>query len=134
MNSTTHWFVKNKIIITNFVGDVTLDELKTNGMQVSQMLNQSDAPLVHLLTNETDLISLPISIKQLSESSPFMQHPQLGWVIMYGNEDRLAKFKAAIVTSIAKTRHRRFLTLEESLEFLVAMDKSLPTIEEMLGQ
>ena len=134
MKSTTRWLVENKIIITDFVGDVTLDELKSNAMMVAKLLDESTSPLVHLLTNETDLISLPISIKQLSESSPFMEHPRMGWMIMYGNEDRLSKFKAAIVTGITKTRHRRFLTLEESLEFLVSVDKSLPTVEEMLAE
>ena len=132
--STTRWFVKNKIIITDFIGDISLDDLKESGMKVMELLEQSDSPLVHLLTNETYLLSLPSSIKEISESSPFMQHPQMGWMIMYGSEDRLAKFKAAIVTGIVKTRHRRFLTLSESLDFLVAMDKSLPSIEEMINQ
>ncbi len=131
--SSTRWFVENKIIITDFIGDISLDDLKSSGMQVMQLLEQSDSPLVHLITNETDLLSLPSSIKEMSESSPFMKHPQMGWMIMYGSEDRLAKFKAAIVTGIVQTRHRRFLTLQESLEFLVAMDKSLPAVEEMMN-
>lgn len=126
------WYLQKKIIHADIIGKVSIDDVKLGSQTAIDMFNQSNAPLVHVLANESNLESLPISLNAFSEAATFMRHPQIGWLIMYGTDNRMSKFMSSMLSGIAKVRHRRFETLEQSLEFLTTVDTSLPPIEEML--
>lgn len=135
MSIEINWLVENKLIHAIASGDVSVEGLAYFSSTIVQYLDQSDAPLVHLIISEEQMESFPKSIKAVGEVAKFFRHEQLGWFIIYGNteRDRIAIFVASVVTGMAKIRHRRCETLEESLEFLTTVDTSLPSIEEILA-
>jgi len=126
------WLVENKIIIGKPEGDPSPEDLKQASETYHILLDSSDAPLVHVLVDESKLETLPVSISVLAEKLDFLKHPRLGWFILYGNEDAMKNFVSSMLTGINKVRHRRFLTLEDSLEFLVSVDSTLPSVENIL--
>jgi hypothetical protein len=126
------WLLENKVVQFNIRGDVTLEDLSQVSEAIEDFINQSDAPLIHVLHDERGMGSIPSSLKVLTESLGFLKHPRLGWFIIYGNNDRIKKFLSSMVMGIAKIRHRNFETLEESLDFLVTVDSTLPSIQNIL--
>lgn len=129
------WFVENQIIHVDAIGDIIPEDVMELSEKVVASIDASDSPLVHVIISEAQMDSLPRSIKVMKEITKFFGHERLGWFLIYGNtdRDRLAIFVASAVTSMARLRHRRFATLEESLEFLASVDSSLPTVEQMLS-
>ena len=134
MGIEMQWYVPQKIVHGDIIGDISLEDIQNSSRELQEMFAQSDSPLVHVLSNESQVGSLPISLNMLSEAADFMRHPQMGWMITYGTDNRMAKFMLSMISGIARVRHRRFATLEESLEFLVSVDTTLPTIEQMLDR
>jgi len=126
------WLVKNKVVQFNIQGDVTVEDLSDVSDRIQGLINESDAPLVHVLHDEQGMGTMPISLQVLTDALGFLKNPRLGWFIIYGNDDRIKKFISAMVMSVAKVRHRNFKTREETLNFLVSMDTTLPKVEEML--
>ncbi len=126
------WLIENKIILGKPEGDPSPEDLKQASETYQKLLDSSDAPLVHVLVDESKLETLPVSISVLAEKLDFLKHPRLGWFILYGNEDAMKNFVSSMLTGINKVRHRRFLTLEDSLEFLVSVDSTLPSVDEIL--
>lgn len=133
MGFDIEWFVHGRIIKANISGDIAIEDLKNGSDIALKMFEESDAPLVHVITNETDVGSLPVSLQLFSEAVEFMRHPRMGWMLMYPTANQLSKFLSGMVAGIAKVRYRRFESIEESLQFLVSVDTTLPSIEEMLG-
>ncbi len=126
------WLIENKIILGKPEGDPSPEDLKQASETYQILLDSSDAPLVHVLVDESKLETLPVSISVLAEKLDFLKHPRLGWFILYGNEDAMKNFVSSMLTGIHKVRHRRFLTLEDSLEFLVSVDSTLPSVEDII--
>jgi len=132
MVADIRWLVPHHIIYGKPTGKPTVDELKQASQEIAKLLDESGKPLVHLLIDESDLDGMPISLSTLTEAFAFMGHDRLGWMIIYGTDERVKKFISSMVTNITRVRHRRFDTRQEALEFLVTMDSSLPTVEAML--
>lgn len=131
MVADIRWLVPQHIIHGKPAGKYTIEDLKLASQEITGLLDASDKPLVHLLIDESELDGMPVSLSALSDAFTFMRHERLGWMIIYGTDDRLKKFISSMMTNIARVRHRRFTTRLEAFEFLALMDSSLPTIEEM---
>lgn len=133
MATEVKWFLEGKIIHVIVEGDLSVQDVQAVSDGVRTHIDESDEPLVHLVLSEEKMDSLPKSLKSFSSAAEFVRHERLGWFLIYGNveRERIAVFLATIVISIAKVRHRRFHTLEESLEFLTTVDTKLPPIDEM---
>ena len=126
------WLIENRIILGKPQGDPSPEDLKQASETYQILLDNSNAPLVHVLVDESKLETLPVSISVLAEKLDFLSHPRLGWFILYGNDDAMKKFVSSMLTGISKVRNRRFANLQDSLEFLVSVDSSLPTVQEIL--
>lgn len=134
MGFDIRWLVPGRIIDVTITGEISIEDLENESNIILDMFAESDAPLVHVITNEAALESLPTSLQMFSDALDFMRDPRLGWMIMYPSNDSMSKFLSGMVAGISKVRYRRFDTLEESLQFLVTVDTSLPTVEDMLEQ
>ena len=126
------WLIENRVIIGKPEGNPSPEVLELASETYRTLIDQSDAPLVHVLVDESDLDTLPVSLKVLVDTLDFLKHPRLGWFILYGNDDLMKNFVSSTLTGITQVRHRRFSTLEESLRFLAMVDTTLPPVEKML--
>ncbi len=136
MNLQATWLVKDRIIQVVAIGDITVNDIDRLSESVIGMMSQTDAPAVHIVLDEGKTTSLPKSLAAFSNVAQFLRHDKTGWFFIYGNTDRtsMANFLGSMVVQITKVRHRRFETLKECLDFLIVMDPTLPSVEEILGQ
>ena len=132
MIANIQWLIDHKVIIAMPEGKPPVEELQLASETLQVFMDESDAPLVHILIDESKLEAMTISLKILSDVFSFLKHPRLGWVIMYGSDDRMKKFISSMLTGMTKVRHRRFDTFEDSLDFLMTMDSTLPTMQNPL--
>jgi hypothetical protein len=132
MIANIQWLIDHKVIIAIPEGKPPVEDLQLASDTFQAFMDESDAPLVHILIDESKFEAMTISLKILSDVFGFLKHPRLGWVVMYGSDDQMKKFVSTMLTGMAKTRHRRFDTFEESLDFLMTMDSTLPTIQNPL--
>lgn len=134
MGDYIHWLLDSKIILAQPTGDTTPAELKRVSDTFRAFIDKSDAPLVHILIDESQLKSMPISIKLVTDIVDVFRHPRLGWFILYGSDDQVKKFVSTMVTKVSRVRHRRFDTMDDCLNFLTMVDSSLPAIEDIMNQ
>lgn len=136
MRPETNWLVKNKIIHQVCIGDMSLEDVEHGSASIINHIDESDAPLVHLVISEKDMISLPSSLNAFAKSVEFLRHKRLGWFIIYGNVDQalIAKFLGTAVITMAGVRHRRVETFNDALEHLAYVDTTLPSVDHMLKQ
>ena len=132
MTVTIQWFLENRVIYMETPGKLLLEEVGETSNTIINMIDNSDAPLVHVVINEIDLESFPKSLKAFNDAVSFLRHPRIGWLIIYPSTNQFAKFMSGMVAGIAKVRFRRLETLDESLAFLTSMDSTLPSSEELL--
>ncbi len=131
MIADIRWLIPEHVIHGRPTGRYTVDDLKQGSQEITRLLNASDKPLVHLLIDESKLENMPISLSVLTEAFSFMGHKRLGWMVIYGTDERVKKFISTMVANVTRVRHRRFATYLEALEFLAMMDSTLPSVEEM---
>ena len=128
------WLLDHKIIQVHITGDISLEDITHLSTSILTHFDQSDASLIHIVVNKEDSGALPKSLKSVVEGTKFLRHEQLGWFIIYGQlgHGGLAVFFSTVVTGLAKVRHRRFETLENSLKFLTTVDSSLPPLDTLV--
>lgn len=123
------WLVPGAIIFEKVEGTVLIDEADEFAQQVTTLINQSDRHLVHSMVDLSDLTTLPTNIKQIAQRvTPAFKHPRMGWLVAYGQDNKLIHYIISIVTGIFKVRFRQFVTNEEAIEFLMSQDQTLPPI------
>ena len=128
----SRWLVPGKIIHTDLVGDLTIDDIRAGSKGVIALLDESDHRMVHIIGNESRMGSMPKSLNLFTEAVEFMRHPRLGWFLMYPSTNHFAKFMGTMISSITRVNHQQFGTLKECLEMLARIDPTLPPVEEML--
>lgn len=123
------WLVENRISYFKYTGDVTIEEVTEAAAIGLEFLYQSDAPLIHSIQDNSEQTSFPKEVGQLMKSvRTALSDPKMGWMMTVGLEGDVIRFVVTLVGRIARTRHRMFDTLEETVEFLQHVDTSLPDL------
>lgn len=128
------WLVPGKVIYADLIGDLSLESLKEGSDSIISMYNESEFDRIHILSNQAEMGSIPVSLKLFNDATPFVRDKRLGWLIMFPEGNQFAKFMATMVTSLAKIDYRHTNSLEEALNLLSRMDQTLPSVEEMMAR
>ncbi|QPC83421.1 hypothetical protein G4Y79_03290 [Phototrophicus methaneseepsis] len=123
-----NWLLEKQIIQVELSGDVQLAELQQLGNHLMAMVERTTVPLVHIVCDETKLVSLPSNVLQLSAALQWLQHPKFGWFLFYGSEDRMIGFLMQTITSMFKLRYRHFEVQDDALDFLASIDTSFRAV------
>ena len=124
------WLIENRILYNEYNGSISKEDITEMVSSDVEYLDKSDALLVHCLVNIRALTSIPTNIKCLSESTQaILGHPQIGWVIAYGNQIPAGAFITTIVAQLFKTRFRLLNSHNEALDFLKTVDVTLPDLQ-----
>jgi len=127
MTANVSWYIEGRIVMVTATGSLTIRDGIAISNQLIQLFESSTAPLVHVLVNQRDLSAVPQDLKQIVKATAFMRHPQMGWLLLFGTENRAVHFMAYLASQIARLRHRRFSTLDDALDFLYSVDLTLPS-------
>jgi hypothetical protein len=122
------WFLPERIVLVHMAGIMTLDEIRDAFAESARYVESSSARKVHLLHDWRDLKRFPRNVMEIRRVLlARIQNPRkIGWVVMFGTMNPLARFLMDMAMQTFRIRFRAFNTPEEALAFLRKMDASLP--------
>ncbi len=128
MSSKVGWLVEGRVIFVETENEVSIDELQDINNFIAELMEQSDAPLVHVIVYN-HAAKIPLNVIQLQNvSRPVQGHPRNGWNIFVSASNGLVDFAMNAVSQVFKTRWRQVSSFEEALAFLQSVDQSLPAL------
>jgi hypothetical protein len=125
MTVKTQWYVPDAVILVQFSGETTVDDMRQYIQDAYTLSDQSSRSLVHVIadsSNVTKGVNIKDVMKTLANVKP---HPKAGWNITIGEKDKLIKFTTDVARQILRLRTRSFDTIEEALAFLEDIDSSI---------
>jgi hypothetical protein len=118
------WLVDSSVTYTRMWGETTPEEFGVCMRQVAAMMDTSSRKLVHQIFDSRETTKLP-SLREIYAVMPKPAHPQTGWVISVSEMDMLRRFLSDVLPQMIGARRRTFKTLEEAVDFLKGIDKSI---------
>lgn len=129
MASQYIWQLKGRLIYVRLSGIVDEVDLRKGNAIVSQYLAESNDYPVHILFDCTEVERITFSVVQVRNELHYLQHPSLGWVVIFGMAgvvERVGEFLTTVIARLTGLQVYSVNTLDEGLAFLRQMDPSLP--------
>ncbi len=124
MEDIVGWYIKNRIIFSRPVGDISINSVHEHADYVVSMLSEGISP-VHLIVDARFISQAPTNLLALSRATTFMGHPSLDWVLTV-TTNSVIQFLAGMVPQIGRVKHYRvFPELETCMKFLKEQDRTL---------
>src|SRR5690242_9872525 len=120
------WILENRVMMVVAEGDYSDEELIGLDGQIIKYLDQSTAPLVHMVMDRHGADHTP-SIKSITQVK-WPKHPRYGWTLVVGSTNSLQRFVVALANNFFKGRQRNFDSVPAALDFLNEVDTSLPPL------
>lgn len=129
MSVDVSWFIKGRVILLRFEGDVTLKDVQRINREVMIYFHRADSAFVHMILDTTRVGSrYPRNIRKIAELSTAHRHPAMGWLISFGGNPTVLSLIEHLVAQLLGLRYRRVRTMEEALFFLKQVDRTLVEI------
>jgi hypothetical protein len=128
MPSQLSWYLENRVMQIVNHGDVADQDLFDIDESVIQYIDQSSAPLVHLIVDHRNGNNAP-SAKGLTQLN-WPKNPRLGWTILIGLKNPFQRFVTVVAANFFKIRLRLVNTMDEALDFLNEVDSTLPALRD----
>jgi hypothetical protein len=118
------WLVEGQIILWKGKGQVSEADLQAAAEVFTKMLDSSPHQYVHLLADDTETTHYadPRAYAQMKSAT----HEKIGWIVVYGQKQKLFRFFTAIIAQLTKLRIRTVQTRGEALAYLWEIDNTLP--------
>lgn len=127
MASKNSWLIENRVILSTFSGEVSLEDLQAHDLDMLKHIEAGEAP-VHVVCDITAMVRYPSNIAAITRSArQHLTHPNMGWFIATGMQNPFLSFIADIVanTSYLKLKLKKAHTIEEALDMLQQVDTRL---------
>lgn len=125
----SYWILPEKILHVSIIGDITVDEVAQASNDAITIFNTSSTAPIHIIVDDSRGGDPPKSIRKLIDAIMVVRHANMGWMILYGGENKLAKYILQILASFTNLRYRRCQTLREAVAFLITVDDSLTDMD-----
>ena len=127
MPVTSQWIIPNTALHIRISGDFSLHELQQMGTHISTLITRKDNHLVHVIFDMSEMKQMPHQIKPVYDASQaFMKHPNIGWVLVSGCNDRISRMIISMVVQMFQTRFRYCQSIEDALRNLKDIEPGLP--------
>ena len=125
MSFQVEWLVKQQIILARDSGEITVDLLAMQDVQIIELLAESrQNNLTHVIVDLRAVTKFPTNIGEINQYANTRKQANLGWILVV-NDNRLIRFVANVVTQLTKTRFRNFDSMEEAIDFLKTQDSTI---------
>lgn len=122
------WFLDRRIIALQLSGAFTNEEISPAEQTIEEHVQAGIAP-VHMLVDISTLEQFPTSLNQLRKSTPYLRHPNFGWLIVIGSNHALVGFLVSTLTQLAHVNLRMVSDWNEALATLKKVDMTLPDLQ-----
>ncbi|MEZ4669996.1 MAG: hypothetical protein R3E39_18995 [Anaerolineae bacterium] len=125
------WYIEKRVILAQFLGDITLQEAEEASAKVATLVEFGEGPLVHLIADASGMQKFPTQLSLLNGgASQHLRNPKLGWTIVIGSNGMI-RFVSSIMTQVTRVRFRMLPSIEQGIAFLAEQDGSLKELIEM---
>lgn len=121
------WLVEQHLAFVAVHGETTAEDLRAYDDEAVKILDASPYPLVHTIYDYSAAKSVPPLQETLKMKAG--KHPNVGWVLFVKMEHIMMRFILTTASQVFRLRLRTFNTLEEALEFIQAVDSTLPNLQ-----
>ena len=122
-----HWIKSPQVVGGTVAGVIGVEDLKELLLGYLNAVGTEEQ--IHLVVNN-NMRRLPGGLIEFRDTVyPLLQHPNLGWTVIYGLENHFVK---ALIETLLMVQHRSFYfaaTRAEAVAFLQSTDSSLPELE-----
>jgi hypothetical protein len=121
-NFKLDWFIPNQVVgLTHFHSDVTSDDVM-GVIQKGQALTESVENEFHILIDNR-VVNSPglISLDQMKQMVPYMNHPSLRWVVVVRPESLALDTSDLSIEKDGQLRLKNVSSLPEAIDFLREM-------------
>lgn len=122
--NSIQWLVENHVILSK-IYNWDAESLAGHIIEVNNLVNQSNLPLVHTLWDFTEIKSYPTNLNQINNGvQTLLTNDRLGWVITI-IDHQIVAFLSQVATSRYKVRYQTVKSLDEAMQFLQTRDTTL---------
>lgn len=122
------WYVEKRIVYGHYYGEITIEELTEATAIIYDYLEQTEAP-AYLIVDTTDVTRHPYSLASLKQALGRDRHPNLAWTLGV-TPNKMVRMMSGMLNQMARMQAKHFTKLEEALEFLQRLDKTLPDLSQ----
>lgn len=127
-----YWYLDKRVSYFKYSGVITVEDLQQSAEIGRQLLDSSDAPLVHSIQDSGAITEFPRNLYNVHKiTNESLTHPRMGWLISTGINDQITRFVAEMLSKVTKHRQRFVITVDEALTFLNEVDASLPDLKSL---
>jgi hypothetical protein len=118
-NYRVGWYVPNQIAaLTHFHPDVTAEDIQGVFQGAQELLQHVSNEFHMIIDNRVVGMSSPVSLSQIRQMAPFMNHPLLRWVVVVKPEHLALDTDSLPVEGEGETRLKNVASLEEAIKYL----------------
>jgi hypothetical protein len=129
MSVECSWYLQDHIILIKLRDEVTVADLRESNTIVTQWLQESSAPRVHIMFDAGELRRVAYSARQSLAILRFLRDPKVGCFVAFDIPAHLrgiANFLIAIVERVARAQIHSVENSSEALDFICRFDADLP--------
>lgn len=125
MGYSIGWVVEKRVLYSRVWGVHSAEDIVSSDTELLR-LKQEGIPLIHLIMDARDMVTMPTSLGNIQSSLKTIRDPAFGWVVPIGTTNPVTKFMGIMIAKMFRLRFRRVETLEESIAFLKEIDATIP--------
>lgn len=126
--NTIEWLIEKHVIL-NKIYDWDTAGLTKHIIEVNNLVNQSNLPLVHTLWDFTEMETYPNNLNEIRKAvQPLFTNEQLGWVITV-MENPMVAFLAKVASGMYGVRYHSVKTMDEAYDFLRERDATFTNFQ-----
>lgn len=113
------WYISHKIAaLTHFHADVTQDDFMGIVKSGQELLSNANEPFHVIIDNRVVTMPAPASLSQMKQMVPYMNHPQLRWVIVVKPTNLNLDTENLPIEQEGETSLKNVSSLPEAISFL----------------
>ncbi len=116
------WYIEGRVLLTELIGDVTVDEMVISSQQGTAIIESGTAP-VYNLVDVTRLGHFPLKLNDLRQVFSQGTSEKLEWVFLIGLQNVVVKFLATTFVQLMKRNYLLVNTVEDALQAIDKLEK-----------
>ena len=119
------WHIPKRVLVLTVSGDVSMDDLAQFNQSMIDNLEQGNAP-VHLISIGHNIQRVPTNLMLIKETVTFLQHPNMGWVVIVQEKaNPVTGFIVSVATQATGMKMRQVKNVPDAVETLKRLDQTI---------
>lgn len=119
------WYIENRVAHIKFQHTITAEHIQAGNAHFMAAYQLHELP-VHEILRVDPQTTMPMNALQVTRLAPYLTHPQMGWLVAYGELSKTVRFMGVFLSNMTPVRIKIVATFDDALHFLQENDSTLP--------